>query len=147
MNFPTPLQLDFPNAWQRIAGALKAPLVDHLKLQATGMKLLCNPYVLLICKLTIGLVSAYDIYLTVKYFESLPTMELNPVCRWLMSLDQGPDCNLNQIAAFMASKFVGNFISLAVIELVAHWRYGAAVAVALAVAFFQLLLLGFLLTA
>lgn len=105
---------------------------------------LCNPWVLLLCKLTIGVVSAYDIFLTVKYFESLPNMELNPVGRWLMMLDEGPDCRLHQIAAFIAAKFAGNFIALCVIELLAAWRPRMSTAVALSVAAFQIGLLCYL---
>lgn len=108
---------------------------------------LTNSWVLLACKLTIGLVSAYDIFLTIKYFESLPMMELNPIGRLLMSLDSGPECQLNQIAGFIAAKFVGNFLVLATLELVSHWRKGCATAVALSLAGFQLCLLYFLLTA
>lgn len=149
MNFPTALRLDLLNNRERnicvrILQTIRTPLGMPLSWKPTLAGLLCNSWTLLICKLIIGLVSAYDIYLTVKYFESLPMLELNPVGRWLMSLDQGPECKLNQIAGFIASKFTGNFISLAAIELVAHWRYAAAVAVALSLAGFQLLLLGFL---
>lgn len=108
---------------------------------------LTNSWVLLACKLTIGLVSAYDIFLTVKYFESLPMMELNPVGRWLMQLDNGPECQLDQIAGFIAAKFVGNFIVLAAIELVGHWRKSCATVIAFSLAAVQLSLLYFLLTA
>ena len=145
MNFPTVIRLDLPSVWQRVVPTCFVPFTSRSNLQANLVRLLCNPWTLLICKLTIGMVSAYDIYLTVKYFESLPMMELNPIGRWLMSLENGPECSLNQIAAFMASKFAGNFIALAVIALVAHWRYAAATAVALTVAVFQLGLLCFLL--
>jgi hypothetical protein len=105
---------------------------------------LANPWVLLMCKLTIGFVSAYDIFLTIKYVESLPSLELNPVGRWMMSLDQGPACELNQIAAFITGKFAGNFLVLCIIELMAKWRHRAAAVVALSVASIQLLLFAFL---
>lgn len=103
-----------------------------------------NPWVLLACKLTIGLVSAYDIFLTVKYFESLPMLELNPIGRWLMMLDTDCPCELSQIAAFIAAKFVGNFLALCVIELLAAWKPRISSAVALSVAGLQLILLIFL---
>jgi hypothetical protein len=104
-----------------------------------------NPWVLLLCKLTIGFVSAYDIFLTVKYYETLPSLELNPIGRWMMMLDRGPECELNQIAAFITAKFAGNFLVLCVIELLVKWKQRAAAGVALGVAGFQLLLFGFLL--
>ncbi len=110
----------------------------------TFQRMLCNPWTLLICKLVIGVVSAYDIFLTVKYVEFLPTMELNPIGRWLMMLDRETSCHLSQIAAFIASKFVGNFVALSVIELLANWKPKISSAVALSVAALQLLLLYFL---
>jgi hypothetical protein len=107
-------------------------------------RLLCNPWTLLLCKLIIGVVSAYDIFLTIKYVESLPMMELNPIGRWLMMLDNQTTCQLSQIAAFIASKFAGNFLALCVIELLASWKPRMSTAVALSVALIQLWLLHFL---
>lgn len=105
---------------------------------------------MLVCKLTIGVVSAYDIYLTIKYVESLPYLELNPLGRWLMNLDIGPnssinECDLKQVASFITAKFVGNFIALTVIELLSAWKQTIASAVAFPVALFQIILLYFLL--
>ncbi len=104
----------------------------------------CNPWSLLVCKFLIGLVSAYDIYLTIKYVEYLSELELNPVGRWLMNLDDGPRCELKQIAGFITAKFAGNFIALSVIELLASWKGYLATAVALPIVLFQLGLLYFL---
>lgn len=104
----------------------------------------CNPWTLLLCKIMIGIVSVYDIYLTIKYVEYLGTYELNPVGRWLMGLDQGPECTLKQVAAFVSAKFAGNFIALSVIELLASWKRYIATAVAFPVVLFQLWLLYFL---
>lgn len=100
-----------------------------------------SPVTLLVLKLTIGLVSAYDIFLTIKYVECLPEMELNPVGRWLMCLDSGPECGLDQIAGFVSAKFAGNFLTLAILELVCHWRKSLAVCIATIVAMAQLYLL------
>lgn len=108
-------------------------------------RLACSAAMLLLCKLVIGAVSAYDIFLTIKYFESLPSMELNPIGRWMMSLDSGPECDLDQISCFIACKFAGNFIALSVIEALCSWKRYMATAVAFAVACFQLMLLYFLL--
>jgi hypothetical protein len=104
----------------------------------------CNRWSLLVCKFLIGLVSAYDIYLTIKYVEYLGTYELNPVGRWLMQLDSGPECELKQVAGFITAKFAGNFIALSIIELLAGWRRYIATAVAFPIVLFQMGLLYYL---
>jgi hypothetical protein len=108
-------------------------------------QLFCNPWTLFACKLTIGLVSACDVHLTIKYVDYLPMMELNPVGRWLMQLDNGPTCELKDVACFLTAKFAGNFVALSVIELLASWKRYIATAVAFPVALCQLALLYFLL--
>lgn len=105
---------------------------------------LYSTWTLLLCKLIIGFVSAYDIFLTIKYVDFLPMLELNPIGRWLMMLDCGPECSLNQVAGFIASKFAGNFLVLVIIEVLPHWKRSLAVYVAVAVAIFQLMLLTYL---
>ena len=127
----------FPAAGYRMFSAADA----HARLSS----LVCNRWTLLVCKLLIGVVSAYDIYLTIKYVEYLGDYELNPVGRWLMGLDNGPSCELKQVAGFITAKFVGNFLVLCVIELVASWRHHLATAVAAPVVVFQMWLLYFLL--
>ena len=117
---------------------------SELNLGQVALAVFSNPWALLICKLTIGIVSAYDIFLTIKYVDSLPTMELNPLGRWLMMLDRGPECELHQIASFVAAKFAGNFLVIAVIELLANWKRYMAGAVAIPVAAFQVALFCFL---
>lgn len=107
-------------------------------------QLFCNRWSLLVCKILIGLVSAYDIYLTIKYVEYLGIYELNPIGRWMMNLDDSPKCELKQIAGFITAKFAGNFIALSVIELLASWKRYMATAVAMPVVLFQLGLLYFL---
>lgn len=102
-------------------------------------------WIVFACKLVIGLVSAFDIYLTIKYVESLPMMELNPVGRWMMKLDSGPESHLDRIAGFIAAKFSGNFVALAVIECLTGWRIWISVVVAICVALAQLFLFGYLL--
>lgn len=121
-------------------------ITEPSRLAAAGLSIIANPWVLLGCKLIIGVVSAYDIFLTIKYVESLPAMELNPIGRWLMYLDAGPECKLDQIAGFIAAKFVGNFLTLAMIELVSCWKRMLATVIASCVAVFQLGLLYFLLS-
>ncbi len=95
---------------------------------------------LLACKTVILVVSAIDIYLTVKYIEFMPELELNPVGRWLLGVDNGPRCQLQNAAAFITAKFAGNVVVLAIIEVLAHVKFRQVGFVAGAVAFFQLLL-------
>ncbi|MCA9127403.1 MAG: hypothetical protein KDB22_09965 [Planctomycetales bacterium] len=102
---------------------------------------------LLVCKILIGVVSVIDIYLTIKYVDSLYTMELNPLGRFLMGLDSGPTWTLEMrgdikpLAAFITAKVAGNFIAFSVIELLAGWKCYIATSVALPVALLQLMLL------
>ena len=102
---------------------------------------------LLLCKFIIFVVSALDIYLTVKYVEYLPELELNPVGRWLLGCDNGPACKLQDAAAFITAKFAGNVLVLATIEMLALCRFRRVGFVAAAVALFQLMLGMFLLYA
>lgn len=95
---------------------------------------------LLACKCIILVVSALDIYLTVKYVEFLPQLELNPIGRWLLGLDSGPECKLQHAAAFITAKFAGNVLVLGIIEMLAHCRFRRVGFVAAAVALFQVLL-------
>ena len=135
------------NYLRSLSPALRCPSswkLDMAGLNKTVESIFCNPWSLLLCKILIGIVSVYDIYLTIKYVEYLGTYELNPVGRWLMDLDRGPECNLKQVAAFVSAKFAGNFIALSVIELLANWKRYIATAVAFPVVVFQLGLLYFL---
>ena len=102
---------------------------------------------LLVCKCIILVVSALDIYLTVKYVEYMPQLELNPVSRLLLGIDNGPECKLQHAAAFITAKFAGNVLVLAIIEMLAHCRFRSVGFVAAAVALFQILLGLFLLYA
>ncbi len=130
--------------WWRTLVSSKATATSFSWREAC-IQLLTNPWSLLFCKLAIGLVSAYDIFLTVKYVESLPQYELNPLGRWMMSLDSEVPCELSQTAGFLGAKCLGNFIIFAVIELLANWRRGIASAVAVAIVVYQGGLLYFLL--
>ena len=106
---------------------------------------LLSPWLLITLKMIIGLVSAYDVFLTIKYVEYLPLLEVNPIGRWLMGLEQemgpAPTCELAQIGGFIAAKFSGNFIALATIELIAVYRRSWAVVIAASIALLQLVLL------
>lgn len=94
-----------------------------------------------ICSLCIGLISAYDSYLTIKYFASLKALELNPVGRWMMGLDSGPIDGVSHIALFLGCKFAGTVIVLFVLQMIWFWRRRWSGVIALKVALFQLALL------
>jgi len=110
-------------------------------------KALGSVWGLLFCKCIILAVSALDIYLTVKYVEFMPQLELNPVGRLLLGIDNGPECKLQHAAAFITAKFAGNVLVLAIIEMLAHCRFRRVGFVAAAVAMFQVMLGLFLLYA
>ncbi len=122
--------------------------VEHIsrkgKERTWSYQVLASSWTITVCKLLIGVVSAYDIHQTVKYVEFLPQLELNPIGRLLMGLDDGPQCDLQQVACFISAKFMGNFTCLVIIEMLSKWRPRLAVSVAIPVAAFQLMLLYFL---
>lgn len=94
-----------------------------------------------ICSLCIGLISAYDSYLTIKYVASLKALELNPIGRWLMGLDDGPVDGVSHIALFLGCKFAGTVIVLFLLQMIWFWRRRWSGVIALKVALFQLALL------
>ncbi len=97
-------------------------------------------WVLMICKVVISFVAAYDTYLTIKYAESLDIYELNPLGRWLMSLDTGPVAQTQQIAAFITAKFIGTLLVLLALQGLTYWRQQVAGVVAIHIAGFQAIL-------
>ena len=81
--------------------------------------------------LFIGVVAAYDVYLSIKYQEVLQYQELNPLGRWLLKLDGG------KVAVFMGCKFLGTLVVLGVIQLLYFYRRHLGLAVASAMACVQ----------
>lgn len=62
----------------------------------------------------IAIVSTFDMYLCVRYAETLIAMEQNPVCQWLLAL--------NGVPILIAAKFLGTTIVLGVLfALRRHW--------------------------
>lgn len=88
--------------------------------------------------LFIGMVAAYDVYLSVKYQETLRFQELNPLGRWLLELDNG------SVAMFMGCKFMGTMITLGVIQALYWYKQRIGLTVASALAGAQALLAGYL---
>lgn len=93
-----------------------------------------------ICSLLIGFVSAYDSYLTVMYVDSLQSLELNPVGRYMMGLDDPLTGGTPYIAVFLGCKFAGTILVLFVLQLLWVWRRQLSSMVAMKVAFAQTLL-------
>lgn len=93
-----------------------------------------------ICSLLIGFVSAYDSYLTVMYVDSLQGLELNPVGRYMMGLDDPINGYTPHIAMFLGCKFAGTILVLFVLQILWIWRRHLSSMVAMKVAFAQTLL-------
>lgn len=76
----------------------------------------------------IGLVSAYDTYLTVRFQESLEVMECNPIALWLLAYDEW------SAATLVGLKFLGSMVVLGVLCL-CFWlqpRWGLTITVSIA---------------
>ncbi len=95
--------------------------------------------------LIIGGISVYDIYLTIRYAESLEQYEANPIGRWLMGLDQLARAECPDVSLFIGCKTIGTLFVLAVLAvLVVRWaRLGHPIA--MGVSLFQISL-GYFLT-
>ena len=80
----------------------------------------------------IGLVSAYDGYLTVRYQHLLHVLEQNPIGRWIMELDSnlvhdheyGYVVANRSLARFLGLKFSGTVVGLGL--MLAVHRYKAS---------------------
>ncbi|MCO6455721.1 MAG: hypothetical protein J5I93_10540 [Pirellulaceae bacterium] len=88
--------------------------------------------------LVIGLVAAYDTYLSVKFQDSLSTLEINPICRWLIAADGG------SVSILLGCKFAGTVLALGTILLVYRFQPRMGLAVATVVASLQMLVLLYL---
>ncbi len=88
--------------------------------------------------LFIGLVSAFDTYLTVKFQESLEIEEINPLARMLLQLN-GWDP-----ALFIGVKFLGSVMVLGILTALHLSDRRIGLVIATAIASFQLGLLGYL---
>lgn len=95
----------------------------------------------------IGLVSLYDMYLTVLYASSLKYMERNPLGRWLMRLDDLPNGVIPDLTLFLSIKSMGTFLVLLTVTTLYYRRRRIGQPVALGVSLFQILLAGYLIMA
>jgi hypothetical protein len=60
----------------------------------------------------IGLASMYDAYLVHHFIDSIPQLERNPVCRFLIMLDT------EHLSVFLPAKAVGTLIVLSILRLI-----------------------------
>lgn len=78
----------------------------------------------------VGLVSAYDGYLTVRHKHLLHILEVNPVGRWIMDLDSGLELGdgfeyvvaNRQLANFLGLKFAGTVLGLGIMLVVHQYK-------------------------
>jgi hypothetical protein len=94
---------------------------------------------LMVLWLFIGTVAAYDVYLSVKYQDTLRFQELNPVGQWLLKIDNG------SVAVFMGCKFLGTMITLGVVIVLYCYKRHLGLTVASALACAQAMVAGYLL--
>ncbi len=88
--------------------------------------------------LFVGAVSAYDGWLLVRNQEVILAVEENPLCRWLIELDQG---NVGLLLQFKAAGTAAVVLALKVIHVFsARW----SVLITIAIALFQAGLLAYL---
>lgn len=99
-----------------------------------------GPLITIAC-LFIGLVSAYDAYLTMVHAPYLVHLETNPIGRELMRLDGNMFFELKRVAQFLGLKFAGTVCAMSAIHLLFHFRRRWAAPVAVSLALFQVLLL------
>ncbi|WP_153559063.1 hypothetical protein [Roseimaritima sediminicola] len=119
----------------------RSVLSDRRPIAAVASLLQANAATVIVtCMVGIGLVAAYDFYLTIVTARVLPEMERNKVGRMIMGLDD----NLIQperIALFLALKFAGTVVVLSVLGWLGMVRDRRGVPVAIGVLTFQLGLL------
>ncbi|QDV68617.1 hypothetical protein Poly24_23270 [Rosistilla carotiformis] len=103
-----------------------------------------SPTILAVLAIWIGLVSAYDIYLTIKFADSLAYLEQNPVARGILNLDSINGMGVEHLARFIGLKCGGTVVSIGALFLISHWKHHLANLAAGGVALVQLGVLAFL---
>lgn len=120
-----------PPVRNTLAPVLEKRLADLYALfQRPGMQ----EFALLACCAVIGLVSSYDCYLTIRYHDSLAQMELNPLGRTIMQLDQDGGHSAASLATFLGLKFAGTVVVILALQGIfrGHRRIGLTCALAVA---------------
>lgn len=103
-----------------------------------------SPTILALLAIWIGLVSAYDIYLTIKFADSLAYLEQNPVARGILNLDTMRGMEVEHLARFIGLKCGGTVLSIGGLFLISLWKHHLANLAAGGVALVQLGVLAFL---
>ncbi|WP_417736803.1 hypothetical protein [Rosistilla oblonga] len=103
-----------------------------------------SPTILALLAIWIGLVSAYDIYLTIKYADSLAYLEQNPVARGILNLDSIQGMGVEHLARFIGLKCGGTVLAIGSLFMISHWKHHLANLAASGVALVQLCVLAFL---
>jgi hypothetical protein len=85
--------------------------------------------------LAIGVISSIDLYWSIVYQSQLYEIELNPLGRFLIAMDNG------QVSLFMAVKMLGTIAVLGALVVLYHWRRSTAWPVMTSIFVFQSLLL------
>ena len=88
----------------------------------------------------VATVAVYDMILTVRYWQSLKEMEVNPIGRWLMNLDRIAEGSMPNLSLFIAMKSIGTIIVLLTIYALVTRRSRLGHPVAVGVTSFQLVL-------
>ena len=88
--------------------------------------------------ITIGIISAIDVYWSIVNQSVLWEMEQNPIGRYLIEKDGG------SIALFMAIKVGGTIIALGVLVFLYHWKQKYAWPIIIILTLAQLSLLSYL---
>lgn len=91
--------------------------------------------------LFIGTVAAYDVYLSVKYQDTLRFEEVNPLGQWLLYIDNG------SVAVFMGCKFLGTLIALGTVIVLYCYKRQMGLTVASVLAGVQAMVASYLLFA
>lgn len=103
-----------------------------------------SPTILALLAIWIGLVSAYDIYLTIKYADSLAYLEQNPLARGILNVDAARGMAVEHLARFIGFKCGGTVLAIGSLFLISNWKHHLASLAAGGVALVQLCVLLFL---
>lgn len=87
----------------------------------------------------IGLVSSFDVYLSVKLRDVLHHEEWNPLGRFLLQMDN------DDVALFMGVKVAGTIAALGILVLLYDWNKKWGHTIVAAISFFQASLLIYML--
>lgn len=96
--------------------------------------------VIAVSMMGIGLISAFDFYVTITTAHCLPEYEKNLMARQIMGLDEG-QLNYDRFAIFLGLKFAGTVVVLAILGFMGMRGDRRALPVTLGVLAFQLFLL------